>query len=107
MIKLYQGAERPSTTLTWLDDGKLLDLATDYSFQCKVVSASNIRQQITKTTNIRGYRNERPNVKIEWQPTGELSTLSPGWYSFQLKATNVRDSTEYIYRDSLLIEPAL
>lgn len=107
MIKLHQGAERPSTTLTWVDNGQLLDFSNDYTFQCKVVSARNIRQQITKTTNIFGYRNERPNVKIEWQPTGELSTLDPGWYSFQLKATNKKDSTEYIYRDSLLIEPSL
>ena len=107
MIKLYQGAEHPVTEFTWTENGKLLDLSQGFTFQCKVISVRNERQQITKTTNIFGYRNSRPNTKISWQPTGELSTLSPGWYTFQLKATNVKDSTEYIYRDSLLIEPAL
>ena len=107
MIKIKQGAEHPVTEFTWTDNGQLLDLSQGFNFEVKVVSARNVRQQITKTTNIRGYRNIRPNVKIEWQPTGELSTLSPGWYSFQIKATNVKDSTERIHTDSLLIEPAL
>jgi hypothetical protein len=108
MINLYQGAERPSTVLTMTDNGVNLNLgAGEYTFQVKVVSVRDERKQITKTTNIFGYNNATPNIKIEWQPTNELSTLPPGWYSFQCKATAVRDSTEYYYRTSLLIRPSL
>jgi hypothetical protein len=106
MIELHQGAERPITTLTMLDNGVPLNLA-QYTFQVKVVSARNERNHITKTTHISGLNNTRPNVQIDWQPASELSTLPAGWYSFQCKATDPYTNAEYIYRDTLLLKGSL
>lgn len=103
MIELSVGAERPRTKITMRENGELLD-TSQFTFQAKVISCRNVRKQITKTTKIYGYRDQRPNVIIDWQPTGELSTLDPGYYTFQLKATDPYTGAEYYYNDTIYLK---
>lgn len=105
MIMVAEGAEHPTTNLTWTENGQLLDLSQGYTFTVSVTSCRDPKKFFTKTTFINGFRNQRPNVQILWQPTSELSTLPIGLYTFQIKANHVTDNTDYVHQDTLMIRP--
>lgn len=105
MILIAENSEHPTTNLTWEENGVLLDLSQGYTFTVTVTNCRDVKRFISKTTFINGYRNQRPNVQIFWQPTAELSTLPVGLYTFQIRAVNAKDSTDYVKQDTLMIRP--
>lgn len=79
------GAEDPAYVVTWLDrDGNLINFASGYTFQVKLVNVVTGTTAVTKTTNITGAATA-PNVSVAWA-AGELA-ITPGVYALHLKAT--------------------
>lgn len=106
MIRMAENAEHPTTKITWVENGILLDMTQGFTFSATITNCRDPRRFIAKTTTINAERDKRPNITVNWAATSELSTLPIGLYSFVLRATNARDSTDYVYKDTLMIEPA-
>lgn len=87
----HRNAERPAAK-AWLqdDDGSLIDF-TGYSFVFKIGNPGSTAL-LTKSSNISGTTGSgveptgTPNITITWA-AGELD-ITPGVYSWQLKATS-------------------
>ncbi len=92
-LRYHAGAERPALKL-WLqdDDGALIDFSAGYTFEFKVGLAGQAAV-LTKTSGIAGAAGAgveptgTPNVVVTWA-ADELA-VTPGAYSWQLKATSV------------------
>lgn len=91
-LQYYRTALRPAISL-WLldDDGDLIDFSTGYTFAFKL-GAFGETAVFTKTDGITGDAGSgtedsgTPNVTIT--PTaGELDSIAPGYYVWQLRAT--------------------
>lgn len=90
VLRYHQGAERPALKL-WLidDDGTLIDFSSGYAFEFKVGVAGSVL--LTKSSGIVGAAGAgveptgTPNITVSWS-AGDLA-ITPGAYSWQLKAT--------------------
>lgn len=89
-LRYHQGAEEPDCKL-WLqdDDGTLIDFSSGYAFEFKVGEAGSVL--LTKSSGIVGAAGAgveptgTPNITVSWS-AGDLA-ITPGAYSWQLKAT--------------------
>lgn len=78
--------ELPSWAADWKDrDGNLIDFASGYTWEVKLVNKATGTTGLTKTTGITGAATS-PNVIVAWA-AGELD-LTPGLYRMHLKATS-------------------
>lgn len=82
------GSSLPDTPVVITDDGTAVDLSTGYTFSLKV-GADGSDAAFTKTSGITGTTT---GVTIQWATTGELQSLDPGPYLFQLTSIRGSDS---------------
>ena len=77
--------EVPSFAVDWYDrDGNLINFATGYTFEVKLINQSTGTVALTKTTGVTGAATS-PNVVVAWA-TGQLA-ITPAVYRLHLTAT--------------------
>jgi hypothetical protein len=78
-------AESPSYCVEWRDaNGDLINFATGYTFEVKLVNQATAVSALTKSSGITGAATS-PNITVAWT-TGELN-LTPATYQVHLTAT--------------------
>lgn len=110
MIVYPQGAELPDLGITWnTSTGVPIDFSVGWTFVLNLagIYPSGAPLVLTKSTGITGNGPVSPNITITWATTGELNTLIPGNYVFQLQATNTTTSKIRDMKDILQITPVL
>ena len=106
----YRTAEFPDLKLWVLDDdGTLIDFSTGWSFIWKLGRRGSAAA-FTKTTNITGSTGSgtepsgTPNVTLIFI-AGELDSIDPGPYTWQLRATS--SGRDRIVTDTILINDVI
>lgn len=112
MITYAQNSDLPDLGITWNNSlGVPFDFSVGWTLQCDVSGYypnTSIPLKFTKTTGITLFPNQQvPNIVLAWATTGEITTLQPGLYTFQLKATiNATSKVRYL-DDILKITPTI
>lgn len=102
------GAALPQLTYDWLDDDNdPWPFSSGWTFELKLTPTTGKGAGLTKTSAITGA-DILPNVTVDWSTSGELSTLAPGDYDVQLKATRSSDSKPMFHPDDvkLILKPS-
>ena len=109
-LTYYRTAEFPDLQLWVLDDdGTLIDFSTGYSFTWKLGRPGSAAE-FTKTTNITGSVGSgtepggTPNVTLIFV-AGELDSIDPGLYTWQLRATS--SGRDRIFEDVITIRDVI
>lgn len=101
-----QGADLPDLGFELRDeDGNLLQLASGHTFELKVGQPGSAAT-LMKTTGITGA-NTAPNVTVAWATSGELNTITPGFYYLDLTVTRTSDSKHRKFRFGLTVNDAI
>ena len=101
-----QGAELPDLTIEWKDSaGNVINFSSGWTFVLRLGDPGSAAT-LTKSSGITGAATS-PNVTIAWATSGELNTLTPGFYHAQLRATRDSDSKLRVFKFGLKIEAAV
>lgn len=109
-LRYYVGSDLPDTQITLKNgDGTYPDFSSGYTFQVKVAPAGSTSASFTKTTSISGAAGSTTvaNVSVSWATSGELNTLTAGYYTLQLQVTRTSDSRQWIEQFPLEIVSAV
>lgn len=101
-IRYVAGASRPSTTISWYENGVLLDFSSGYTFTAKVFIEGASASSFTKSSGITGAATD-PNLTISWLTT-DLGALAAGNYVLEVSAVN--GAATYRRQWGLTIAPA-
>lgn len=82
----------PDTPVVITDDGDAVDLSTGYTFSLKC----GVPGQAALFTKSSGITGTTTGVTIQWATSGELLSLDPGVYEFQLTSTRGSDSRKRV-----------
>lgn len=109
-LRYYVGSDLPDTQVTLRNgDGTYPDFSSGYTFQVKVAPTSGSAATFTKTTSITGAAGSSTvaNVSVSWATSGELNSLTAGYYVLQLQVTRTSDSRQWIEQFPIEIASAV
>lgn len=104
------GSDLPDTQITIRNgDGTYPDFSSGYTFQVKVAPAGSTTASFTKTTGITGGAGSATacNVTVAWATSGELNSLTSGFYTLQVQVTRTADSAQWPEQFPLEIRAAI
>jgi hypothetical protein len=87
-----QGATLPDAVVDWYDEAdQLIPFGSvPHTFQLKVAAELAVPAVLTKATGMTG-QDLSPNLRVQWSTGGEITTLAPGLWVVQIKATRTAD----------------
>ena len=95
-------ASLPDILFTWEDaNGNPIDFSTGWIFRMTIGRPPN-PAVITKTSGFNGLT-AAPNLRVSWV-SGELSSLTPGVWYFQITATYLASGQARVLTGSLRID---
>lgn len=109
-LSYVAGADLPDAQLKVRNgDETYPDFSSGYTFQIKVAPAGSTTASFTKSTGITGAAGSATaaNVVVAWSTSGELNSLSPGFYTLMLFVTRTSDSKTWPVPYSLEITEAI
>ncbi len=109
-LRYYVGSDLPDTQITVRNgDGTYPDFSSGYTFAVKVAPAGSTSASFTKSTSITGAAGSATvaNVSVSWATSGELNSLTAGYYILQLQVTRSSDSRQWIDQFPLEIVAAV
>lgn len=98
-LRYYVGSDLPDTQITLRNgDGTYPDFSSGYTFSIKVAPAGSTTATFTKSTNVTGAAGSATvaNLTISWATSGELNSLTAGYYILQVTVTRTSDSRQWI-----------
>lgn len=105
-VSYIQGADLPDLGFELRDeDGNLLQLASGHTFELKAGQPGQAAA-LAKVTGITGA-NTAPNVTVAWATSGELNSITPGFYFIDLVVTRSSDSKQRKFRFGLTVNDAI
>ncbi len=98
----------------WTISGDLIDYSSGYTFVGKLSAAATPATIVfTKTTGFTGAVGSGteydgvPNLVVAWATTGELNSVTPGRYLWEVVATKTSDSSQSTLHVSLVMKARL